>query len=206
MPKRDSQREMLENAVYQQLFLGKKQIQGKNPEHTMQLTGIEPLLNKFIDDLNSRVEAILDKKIKAFIQYFEKKFKLDLKKTYKRIMENLTNMGGIENLEGQETVVIYIVLTKLVEALREHAYAIWGKQRIAEDFQENYEKKFGSKEEHQLQNLAATNNPNISLLYNLSFIMLLVNTYGNDKFQITVKRLTTLRVNRILKKLHSSMK
>lgn len=205
MSSNNTERDMLENAVYQQLFLGKKQIQGKNPEHTMQLTGIEKLLDKFIDDLAAHLHFILEHKIQKFIDYFQKKFNLDLHATYERIMENLNNMGGIENFEGQETVIIYIILTKLVEALREHSYQIWGKKRIAEDFEANFRKKFGSEEEQELQNLAATNNPNISLLYNLSFIMLLVNVYGSEKFQTTVKRLTTLRVNRILKKLNKKL-
>ena len=45
--------DMLEQAVYQQLFCTdeKDRIMGKNPEYTMQFTGIKKLLDKFLKDL-----------------------------------------------------------------------------------------------------------------------------------------------------------
>ena len=196
-----NRREMLENAVYQQLFVGNKRIQGKNPEHEMQLTGIEKLLEKFISDLDENLDLIIKLKIEKYIQYFEKLFEFDLSATYKRIMTNFDNMGGLDQLVGQEKMVIYLVLTKLVEALREQSYKQWGFQKIKKLYEEKYKQKLNNKQKKQLQNLAATNNPNISLLYNLSFIMKLANIYGSNQFQITLKRLTTLRVNRIIQKL-----
>ncbi|MCF2139038.1 MAG: hypothetical protein K9W44_03165 [Candidatus Lokiarchaeota archaeon] len=192
-------RNMLESAVFQQLFLGSKRIQGKNPEHTMQLTGVESLLNDFIDDLEKNLSLIEQFKIQEFINYFSNRFNVDFEATYTRIMNNLNAMGGVENLKGQETVVIYIVLTKLIEALREYAYSQWGKKRIEDDFTRKSNKKFGNKEIDHIQHLAAIGDGDISLLYNLSFISMLSHVYGSKKFQTTIKRLISMRVNRILK-------
>ncbi len=193
--------EMLENAVYQQLFLGGKRIMGKNPENTMQLTGVDDILTKFIGDLRKSLPLLSNFKVHEFISHFAQLFSIDLSSTEERIQTNFEGMGGIDQLKGQETILYYMVMTKLLESLRENAYKQWGFERIKESYEKQTNHEF-SKEIHQkIQNLAALNESNISLLYNLCFILLLTTAYEKNKFSTTLKRLTTVRINKIIDKI-----
>ncbi|MHA1583954.1 MAG: hypothetical protein ACTSWL_01755 [Promethearchaeota archaeon] len=172
---------------------------GKNPENTMQLTGVNMLLSRFIHDLQYNLQLLSKHKIQEFLEIYENTFKLDLKPTLNRINANFEGMGGIEVLSGQETILYYMVLTKLLEALREKAYQKWGFSQIKEQISKISKHKIDNDTLHKIQHLAALNEQNISLLYNLSFIRMLVEIYGSKKFNITMKRLISLRVNRIIK-------
>lgn len=189
---------MLENAVFQQLFLGSNRIMGKNPDNTMQLTGIGQILRRFISDIKSQLDLLKTKRLQDFLDYFEKRFNLSLKDVKERVELNFEGMG---DLEGQETVVLYMVLTKLLEHLRENAYRMWGNDAIKETYESVSGHKYDDKIAEKVQNMAALNEENISLLYNLSFLAFLCDSYNNKKMIITLKRLVSTRVNRIVAQL-----
>jgi hypothetical protein len=195
---KDQTQDMLEQAVYQQLFCGENRIMGKNPANTMQLSGVDKLFDKFISELKDNLELITNKKLKNFLDIFENRFSLSLKGVKTRIETNLEGMG---DLEGQEIVMIYMVLTKLLEALRETSYNKFGNQRIIDSYELQSKKKFTNKIKEKIQKLAALNEENISLLYNLSFVGLLAASYNLGNLSKTVKRLLSTRINRIIKKI-----
>jgi hypothetical protein len=199
----DETQSLLENAVYQQLFNAQdnNKICGKNPDNTMQVTGVDQLLDSFLTDLKKNLELLKKQKLKEFLQTYEKRFHINLKDTLERIEANFEGMGGMEMLEGQETVLYYMVLTKLLEALREYSYNSWGSDRIKEIYEEQAGKKFNDVAKDKIQNLAALNEENISILYNLSFIAMLSTSYGDKKFITTLKRLVTTRINKIVKQI-----
>src|SRR6056297_733773 len=149
-------REMLEQAVYQQLFSTDKEdrIMGKNPEYTMQFTGVKELLDNFLDELNNNLDLVLDFKIGKFLEVFEKRFDIDLDGTEERIMTNFEGMGGKDIVMQNDTMLIYMVLTKMVEAIREKAYAKWGKRRIIEQYEEITGKKFNENINEEVNKLA----------------------------------------------------
>jgi hypothetical protein len=191
-------KDMLENAVYQQLFLGNNRIQGKNPEYTMQFTGSGELLAKFIEKLKESINLVVDQKPTQFIEIFEKTFRVDLSEAKERSEINLMAMG---DLTGQEITAIYIVLAKLIEDLREQAYKKWGRLRIEENYEKLVGKKFGDDEAERVQHLSATNDPAISLLYNLSFLALLAEAFGEKNMIVTAKRLVSTKINSIVKRI-----
>jgi hypothetical protein len=198
--KLDIPQDLLEHAVYQQLWSGGARIMGKNPEFTMQLTGVENLLKLLIKDLEKNLPLIQKKKYSQFLHEFESKFDLDLSHTLERIETNLGGMGAYNDVDNDQPDVMihYMILTKLLEALRDHSYQIWGYGQIQEKYTKSTGHAFTEKARDKLQQLGALNEPNYSLLYNLSFILMLGLHYGSKKFQRTIKRLTTTRVNRIV--------
>lgn len=196
----DIETSMLENAVFQQLFAGSNRIMGKNPANTMQITGVNLLLRRFIYDLRFHMNWVKQQKLDDFLAYFAKRFNVNLDEVKERIESNFAGMG---NLEGQETVVIYMTLTKLLENLREQAYKQYGRDAIENAFKETTGKNFGDKEAEKIQNLAALNEENISLLYNLSFVAFLAISYNNKALSSTVKRLVSTKVNKIVEKIQS---
>ena len=193
--------DLLEHAVYQQLFSGGVRIMGKNPANTMQLTGIEELLGLLIKDLEQRLHLIGSGQFARFLQEFEKMFDLDLSPTLERIQTNIGAMGVNADSKEPDVMIYYMIITKLLEALREHAYSQWGYRQIKEKYIQLSGHTFTDKVGDKLQKLAALNEENISLLYNLSFILMLGLHYGSKKFQTTIKRLTTVRINRIVEKI-----
>ena len=196
-------REMLEQAVYQQLFNNQNpnQIMGKNPDNRMQITGVDELLEVFIQDLNSNLQLLRDLKFKEFLVIFEKRFGISLDPTLKRIQNNVEGMGGLDIAREQITIIIYIVLTKLLEELREKGYQKWGLGQLKSKFTKQSNKDFGLQAKNNLQKLAALNEENISLLYNLSFLLLIAINYKQQNIEKTLKRLISLRINRILQKI-----
>ena len=201
--KPDIPQDLLEHAVYQQLWSGGARIMGKNPEFTMQLTGVENLLKFLIKDLEKNLPLIQKKKYSQFLHEFESKFDIDLSHTLERIETNLGGMGAYNDSDNDQpdVMIYYMVLTKLLEALREKSYQMWGYGQIREKYTQSTKHAFTRKAGDKLQRLAALNEENVSILYNLSFILMLGLHYGSKKFQTTIKRLTTTRVNRVVQQL-----
>lgn len=189
---------MLEQAVYQQLFVGGNRIQGKNPEYSMQITGSGEILSKFMDRLRKTIPLLIQHDSKTFLQTFENEFHLSLAEVKERVE---TNFAGMGDLSGQEIIIVYMVLTKFLEHIREYAYNHWARTRIEKDYQELSGKPFNSRAQDRLQMLAAMNDPNITLLYNLAFIAMLAEVYGDKKLITTTRRLVTVKINLIVKKI-----
>jgi hypothetical protein len=64
--------ELLEKAVYQQLFLGKDQIMGRMPQNTMHLKDIGTLITIFIQDIKDKLNLVNKDNLETFLNYFEK--------------------------------------------------------------------------------------------------------------------------------------
>lgn len=190
--------DMLKQAVYQQLFLGANRIMGRLPNTTMQMKDVGEILNKFILEIKENLFLLQQKNFDDFLKYFENAFKFDLREVKKKIYDNFREMG---DLDGDEIIIIYMVLTKLLEKLREESYLLYGFEHIIETYEKNSRKKFTENIRSRLQKLAATNNENISLLYNLCFIRSLSEVFKNKAIEINAKKQITKKVNLIVEKL-----
>jgi hypothetical protein len=198
---------LLEHAVYQQLFNTDNQnrIMGKNPENTMQITGVNHLLTQFLEEITSSLSNINVEKISPFIHIFEKRFGIDLSKTEQKIQHNFDEMLSLGPLDGQEIMIYYTILTKVLESVREYSYNIIGLEQIKATWKKTKNQSFSGEPKAALQKLAALNDPDVSILYNLSFIAHLAQVYQNKKLIPTTRRLVTLRVNRIIKSISNSV-
>ena len=76
-------REMLEQAVYQQLFLGKDRIMGRMPKNTMAFKDVGRILKKFITDIKG-----FNKKVVKRNQIFE-----NFAKEHSILFVNLYTLG-----------------------------------------------------------------------------------------------------------------
>lgn len=190
--------ELLEKAVFQQLFLGKDQIMGRMPQNTMHLKDIGTLITLFIEDIKKNLNLVNKDNLETFIQYFEKMFGFNLDETRERLQNNFAEM---DDLTGQEIMVLYMVLTKLLENIRELSYFKNGLDKIKEAYLENYNKEIDNSTIEKMQTLGATGDKDISLLYNLCFLQLLANSYQIASISTNLKRQITIKINSILKKI-----
>ncbi len=175
---------------------------GKNPENTMQLTGVSHLLRHFIDEVKQNISLIDYEKIDPFVLVFERRFDMNLTNSKQKIQNNIKEMGDWGSMDGQEIMIYYTILTKLLEAIREYSYNSYGLLKIKETWKKQTGKHFSGKPKAALQKMAALNKPDVSILYNLSFIAHLAQAYQDSRLIPTTKRLITLRVNRIVRELN----
>ncbi len=189
---------LLRQAVYQQLFLSKDKIMGRMPQNVMQFKDVGLLLNRFIERIYENVDLLNPEHLDTFFEFFEEKFKMDFTHVREQIRRNFKGMG---ELNGQALMVIYMVLTKLLESTREQAYKKYGLTRIQREYEKRSNQEFhGVREDFQL--LAQTSDKSISLLYNLCFIRLLAETFDDTKLiLINAKRQITLKINDVVDKM-----
>ncbi len=197
----DQQIDMLKQAVYQQLFLGEDRIMGRMPINTMAFKDVGRLLNKFIREVKKQLEILDTDHLEDFLVYFEKMFEFNLSDVKERIENNFVGMG---DLVGQEVMVLYMCLTKLLESTREEAYKKFGLIQIKEAYKKQMQitgeqADFNGKLKKKIQNLAATGDENMSLLYNLCFIRLLADSFKQKPIAINAKKQITKKVNLIVK-------
>lgn len=190
--------EMLEKAVHQQLFLGDDEIMGRMPANTMHFKDIGWLLSEFIRNIKKKLHLINPEDFDDFLSYFEDIFDLDLGETRKRVKNNFIGMG---DLSGQEIVVLYMVLTKLLENVREQAYRKFGYERIEQEFEERTGHKVDPESMERIQTLGAIGERNMSLLYNLCFIRLLADKFNKKNMVTNAKRQITMKINQLFDKL-----
>ncbi|MBN2157532.1 MAG: hypothetical protein JW776_15910 [Candidatus Lokiarchaeota archaeon] len=189
---------LLQQAVYQQLFLSKDKIMGRMPQNVMQFKDVGFLLDTFIESIYDQIDLLNPDEIDRFLLYFENLFSMNLSHVREQILKNFEGMGDLHN---QNLIVIYMVLTKLLENAREQAYKRYGLNRIKKTFEKQSKNEFKEvKEDFQL--LAQTSDKSISLLYNLCFIRLLAETFDKEKRILTnAKRQITHKINEVLEKL-----
>lgn len=189
---------LLKQAVYQQLFLSKDKIMGRMPQNVMQFKDVGLLLNKFIDRISEHVDLLNPEHLDSFFDFFERKFDMDLSPVREQIKHNFEGMG--DDLNGQALMIVYMVLTKLLESTREQAYKRYGLSRIEKEYEKISQQDFhGVREDFQL--LAQTSDKSISLLYNLCFIRLLAESFNEKLILKNAKRQITIKINDVLKKM-----
>ena len=190
---------LLKQAVYQQLFLSKDKIMGRMPQNVMQFKDVGILLEEFIEEIYSHVDLLNPRELRAFFRFFEAKFNMDLSSVREQILRNFAGMGDMDD-PSMDLMKIYMVLTKLLERTREQAYIRYGLSRIETEYEGKSEQKVkDGKESFQL--FAQTSDASISLLYNLCFIRLLAESFGEKRILSNAKRQITVKINDVLEKM-----
>jgi len=193
--------EMIEKAVYQQLFLGKDRIMGRMPETTMQFKNVEKLLTNFINSLSTKLNELDFNNIEEIIKYFENIFNLDLNESRERIKNNINEIDDISN---QEILIFYMILTKILENIREQAYYNFGINVLIEKYEQITNFKFNDEVKQKIQKMSALGDKDISLLYNLCFIQLLAQVYKEQNILTNAKRQISKKITLIIKNINSS--
>lgn len=168
---------------------------GRIPVHNMALKDVKNILNRLINFIKKNLNDFELENLDAFLGLFEAKFNMELGSVRNKVLTNIQAM----NIEGQEIIVLYMVLTKILESLRRQSYVKYGFDQIA------YNSKKEDKEiiRKKLQQLSSMGDGNLSLLYNLCFIRLLAVSFGDKKISANSKRQITMKINNIVRAFNS---
>ena len=187
---------MLEQAVFQQLFLGQNRIMGRIPKDTMSMKDVGKILNRFINFIKENLSDFELENLDAFLGLFEVKFGMELGSVREKVLANFREMN---NLEGQEIIILYMVLTKLLESLRQQSYIKYGFAQITDNYNRNFKQETKEIIRKKLQRLSEKKDVNLSLLYNLCFIRLLAVSFEDKKISTNSKRQITIKINNIFR-------
>ncbi|MHA1341084.1 MAG: hypothetical protein ACTSRZ_14035 [Promethearchaeota archaeon] len=182
---------MLEEAVYQQLFMGANRIMGSKNGKGLVVVGVGRLLKNFINELKSKFKLIYLKKINDFLSFCEDRFKIDLNNEKRNLNQQISM---IDDWDSQKMVMIYVVLTKVLENFRKNAFNEIGLKKLREIYREfinNPLAEFPANFHRRLKDLSDKNDDDVLLLYNLSFLTWLSSFYNDIDVYINIERVMT---------------
>jgi hypothetical protein len=186
----------LEKVIFQQLFLGSDNILGKFKSESFSDRGFTELLHIFTEDIKSHIKLILkENRLSFFFKYFSNKYEVDFLDI--QIPLEL-NIGILMEKKGQEFMMVYLVLTKFLEKLREHAFSSEGKNFIDQTYRKLSGKPLPETHLKKIKQLIQDNDDDVSILYNLSFMVWLSKINYEEQIDNNAEQLFLIQANKIL--------
>jgi hypothetical protein len=192
------------NLINQQFYKdGHDLIIGRTPEISVKISNSGQVIRKFKDLFNNNLKLFLEGDYYKFLDRFKKIKGLDdnyINEIYQDLQLKFENLRDAENIN---IIVVYsLVLNSLIssirdlnfgESLREINKRIIKKANI-------HEKKI----QQELDNLFMRNDENVSILYNLSYLDTLAESFNYKKVAHICKIQKSKFMNRIVKLIISS--
>ncbi len=192
---------MLKLGVYALVVrgIGDDLLMGRNVNDYIKLHGLEDLLQKFIADLDKWFAFVYEDKIPEFLLAMQEKLLLD----FTRLEEEITqNIQGMRDMNGDEIMIQYMIITKVLENLREGIWQMFLQTEIGQMYKALYKRAIPKKTMTKLKKLNEEGSKEFSLLYNLVFIHHLAKIY-TDKDML---ELTETQIEKKIKKIFEKIK
>ena len=192
---------MLDEAIFHQLFsgAGTDRIMGLDENSSLQIENVEELLNSFMAELKPKLFLVNATQIGEFFAYFAERFQLDLTDVQVVVAANLEGMAGLEN---EENAQLFMVIAKFIEKLRNITFEHFGVGWIAYLFHEIGGMVFEGAPKEKFNQLLNDNDPDIGLLYNVSFILWLTHMYPNTPYSQPIQDVIKNHAVKVIGKLY----
>jgi len=199
-----------DNLVSQQFYKdGQDIIIGRTPDVKVKISKSGQIIKKFKDLFNENLKYFLEGNYKKFLLPF-KKIKGINEETIQQIHKDLENKLAHFKGENSETgnVILYtLVLSALISRIRDIHF-----NDSIEEVRKRISKKLSKKScslseddiQEALDNLFMRNNKNISILYNISYLCALAESFNYKKVAHICKIQRSKFINRIVKMIYSS--
>jgi hypothetical protein len=197
------------NLVSQQFYKdGKDVILGRTPDVKVKISNSGQIVKKFKDMFNDNLQYFLEGNYKKFIRPF-RKIKGISEKELEQIyldLENKIEHFSNEYTESENIIRYTLVLSSLISRIRDVHF-----NESIEEIKKKASKKTNSKAgrnqiQEVLDNLFMRNNTNISILYNISYMGALAESFNYKKVAHICKIQRTKYINRIVKSILTSIK
>ena len=199
------------NLVSQQFYRdGQDIITGRTPDVKVKISKSGQIIKKFKDLFNENLHYFLEGNYKKFLLPF-KKIKGINEESIKLINEELEHK--LDHFKGEHSesgsIILYtLVLSSLISRIRDIHF-----NESIEEVKKRISKKHSksaarfSKEQIQLalDNLFMRNNENISILYNISYLCALAESFNYNKVAHICKIQKSKFINRIVQLVHTSV-
>ncbi|MFW9942774.1 MAG: hypothetical protein ACFFFT_17190 [Candidatus Thorarchaeota archaeon] len=186
------------NLINQQFYKdGHDIITGRTPEVSIKISNSGQVIRKFKDLFNTNLHLFLDGKYLQFLNLFTKIKGVDenyINEIYQDLQLKLHNLRDTENIE---IVVLYaIVLNSLISSIRDINF----NEAISEINKRVRKKKKinDSNIQRELDMLFMKNDENVSILYNLTYLDTLAESFNYKKVAHICKIQKSKYINRIV--------
>lgn len=194
-----------DNLINQQFYKGGHDIIiGRTPEISLKISNSGQIIRKFKDLFNQNLDLFLDGKYLEFLNLFKRIKGMDenyIREIYQDLQLKFETIKEAENIN---TIIIYsLVLNSLISSIRDLNFGdsireikkrILRKTKINEN-----------KIQEELDKLFMRNNHNISILYNISYLDTLAESFNYKKVAHICKIQESKFINRIVRKILFSL-
>ena len=187
-----------DNLINQQFYLdGHDIIIGRTPEVSVKISNSGKIIGKFKDLFNQNIQLFLEGKYLQFLKLFRKIKGVDenyINEIYQDLELKFQNLSDTENIN---TIVTYaIVLNSLISSIRDINF----RNTVTEIKRRIKSKVFMSEREIQegLDMLFMRNDANVSILYNISYLDTLAESFNYRKVAHICKIQKSKFMNRIV--------
>lgn len=186
------------NLINQQFYKdGQDIIIGRTPEVSVKISNSGQIIRKFKDLFNSNLHLFLDGKYLQFLNLFKKIKGIDenyINEIYQDLQLKFHNLKDTDNID---IVVLYaIVLNSLISSIRDIDF-----DDALTEINKRVKKKkkiSDNKIQRELDMLFMKNNDNVSILYNLSYLDTLAESFNYRKVAHICKIQKSKYINRIV--------
>jgi len=186
------------NLINQQFYKdGQDIIIGRTPEVSIKISNSGQIIRKFKDLFNSNLHLFLDGKYLQFLNLFKKIKGVDenyINEIYQDLQLKFHNLKDTDNID---IVVLYaIVLNSLISSIRDIDF-----DDALTEINKRVKKKkkiSDNKIQRELDMLFMKNNDNVSILYNLSYLDTLAESFNYRKVAHICKIQKSKYINRIV--------
>lgn len=192
-----------DNLINQQFYKGKDIIIGRTPEVSLKISNSGQIIRKFKDLFNQNLNLFLEGKYLEFLKLFKRIKGIDenyIREIYQDLQLKFESIKDTENLS---TVIIYtLVLNSLISSIRDLNFG-----DAIRELKKRILKKSNMHEttiQKELDLLFMKNDNNISLLYNISYLDTLAESFNYKKVAHICKIQKSKFINRIARSIISS--
>ena len=194
-----------DNLINQQFYKGGHDIIiGRTPEISIKISNSGQIIRKFKDLFNQNLDLFLDGKYLEFLNLFKRIKGMDenyIREIYQDLQLKFETLKEAENIN---TVIIYsLVLNSLISSIRDLNFGDSIreiKKRILRKLKINK-----NKIQEELDKLFMRNDHNISILYNISYLDTLAESFNYKKVAHICKIQESKFINRIVRKILFSL-
>lgn len=195
-----------DNLINQQFYKeGQDTIIGRTPEVSLKISNSGQIVRKFKDMFNENLHLFLDGKYLKFLNLFKKIKGMDenyIQEIYQDLELKFENLKSA-NAENINTVIIYsLVLNSLISSIRDLNF-----EEAIKEIKRRIKNKItitDSKIQQELDNMFMKNDDNVSILYNISYLDTLAESFNYKKVAKVCKIQISRYVNRIVNNIVNS--
>ena len=194
-----------DNLINQQFYKGGHDIIiGRTPEISLKISNSGQIIRKFKDLFNQNLDLFLDGKYLEFLNLFKRIKGMDenyIREIYQDLQLKFETLKEAENIN---TVIIYsLVLNSLISSIRDLNFGDSIREIKKRILRKS--KIYENKIQEELDKLFMRNDHNISILYNISYLDTLAESFNYKKVAHICKIQKSKFINRIVRKILFSL-